>query len=300
MGGLLALILLGAARVPRARLGWTAVAAVVLVGAMLVVVVGPLGMLNSDPYTRRLQLWQRVLPMIEARPLLGWGEDTFGLVFGGYAHGYLPFVIFDRAHSQPLDLAAAQGLLGVVASLFFWVLFWALLMGDGGWRRGENTSILAGLAAYTAWSLVNFDWVPATAVFWLLAGVAWAGGQDEPAPARPRRALALGATALAAVGAFAFGLLPLAADLAAYRSDNSLAVALDPVQSHYHQLLGEDYLHQGRIASAAGELRRATDLGDDDPLAWWQLGDAEQRLGRAAAAAAAHARARQIDPTVGQ
>lgn len=300
LGALLAVTLVFAARLPRARLVWAVPAALLLAAVALALVAGPLGALNADPYTLRLQLWQRVLPMIQARPLLGWGEDTFGLAFGGYAQGYLPHVLFDRAHSQPLDLAAAQGLLGLAASALFWVLFALAILRSGRWRREEGTALMAALAAYTAWSLVNFDWVPATALFWLLAGVAWATGREAGPPRRADRRLASLVTLLAAGAAAIFGILPLAADLAAYRSLNATAVALDPIQAHYHQLLGEDYLGQGRLAPAAGELRLATELGDDDPLAWWHLGDAEQRLGDTAAAAAARARARQIDPTVGE
>ena len=299
LGGALAGILVVAAHLPRARLAWAAAAAVIMLAVAMALVAGPLGALNADPYTLRLQLWQHAIPMIEARPLLGWGEDTFGLVFGSYAHGYLPHVLFDRAHSQPLDLAAAQGLLGLAASAVFWVLFALAVLRSGRWRQEEGPALLAALTAYWTWSVVNFDWAPATAVFWLLAAVAWSSGRPTPAPRARNLPLAVGATALGAAAALAFGILPLAADLAAYRSDLMMAVALDPIQSHYHQLLGEAYLGQGQFASAATELRSATDLGDDDPLAWWELGDAEQHLGHSAAAATAHARARQIDPTVG-
>src|SRR5439155_619903 len=38
------------------------------------------------------------------------------------------------------------------------------------------------MAAYLAWSLLNFDWAPATGPFWLLAGAAWVVvGETSPA-----------------------------------------------------------------------------------------------------------------------
>ena len=50
----------------------------------------------------------------------------------------------------------------------------------------------AACLGYSAWVVFNFDWVPATAAFWLLAGTAWSGvraaeteaGVDAPTACR--------------------------------------------------------------------------------------------------------------------
>jgi MFS family permease len=301
LGALLATLLVLGVRLPRRWLGWGAAAAIlILAAAVLVIVAGPLSGLNGDPFTLRLELWRRVLPMLAARPWSGWGEDTFGLVFGRYSGGFLPGLVFDRAHSQPLDLAAAQGIAGVAALAWFWVAFGLDFLRSGRWRQEENSALLAGLAGYSAWSLVNFDWAPATGLCWLLAAVAWSAGR-RPAPAPspgPNLLLSAGATLVTAAAAVAFGILPVGADLAAYRGDPQQAVALDPIQSHYHQLLGERLLADGRIQAAAAELRRAGELGDDAATDYVELGRAELRLGDKAAAAAAYARAHQLDPNL--
>lgn len=278
--------------------------AVVVIGAVLVtvaglfVVAGPLRGLNADPYTLRLSLWARAIPMIAARPIFGWGEDTFGLVFGRYAGGLLPGISFDRAHSQPLDLAASQGLVGIAAATWFWAVFLLGMVRSERWRVEECIPLLAALLAYWTWAVVNFDWVPATAVVWLLAGVCWsarsaplaeAGGWRLPLP------VALVTGGLALVIAVGFGVLPLAADLAYYAGLPGQAVFLDPPQARYHRVYGEQLVGNGQIAAGAAELRTAGALGDDDAATWVELGDAERKLGHAAAARTDYARAREID-----
>jgi hypothetical protein len=298
-----------AARVPRRWLPLAAAIGACLVLGALALILGPLGSLHSDPLAVRLQLWQRVLPMIGARPFLGWGEDTFGLVFGRYSQGYLPGVTFDRAHSQLLDLAAAQGLAGVAVNGWFWLALAWHSARHGGWRQAERAALLAALAAYWVWATVNFDWAPVTAVAWLLAGVVWSGsapspraaegrGEGEPQRKPHRRPLRLIGCLLSIGVAVAFGVLPVLADVGFYRGDLRTAVALDPLQARYHHALGEQLVAQGDLPGGAAELRRAGDLGDQDANVWVELGQAETRLGHNQAARDAYARAREIDPAV--
>jgi len=300
VGALLASLFVIGLRLPRRMLIAAAVAGAVLVAiAGLVVLAGPLRSLNGDPYTLRLSLWARTLPMILARPLFGWGEDTFGLVFGRYAGGLLPGISFDRAHSQPLDLAASQGLVGIAAATWFWAAFLLRMIRERQWRVEERIPLLGALLAYWTWAVVNFDWVPATAMFWLLAGVCWSAGSDPLEAAEGRRGLprllALVASGVALAVAMVFGVLPLAADMAYYADLPAQAVFLDPLQARYHRALGERLVGQGKVAAGAAELGTAGRLGDDDAATWVELGDAEQKLGNAPAARAAYAQARLID-----
>jgi hypothetical protein len=286
-----------AARTPRRWLPAAGLGALVIGLAAAFLVTGPLGALNADPSAVRVQLWARVLPMLEARPLLGWGEDTFGLVFGAYGKGYLG-VIFDRAHSQPLDLIAAQGVAGLVANAWLWVALGLLVVRGGRWKLEERPALLAAILAYWAWASVNFDWVPATAVVWLLAGVLWSPGAAAREPSNAGRAGAGAIAGLAVIAAIFLGALPVLADAAYYRGDARQAVTLDPLQGRYHRTLGEQLVGRGQLAAGAAELRRAGDLGEQDAQVWVELGDAESQLGHAAAARAAYARARAMDPTV--
>ncbi|HLQ61269.1 MAG TPA: O-antigen ligase family protein, partial [Candidatus Acidoferrales bacterium] len=228
---------LGALLALRLRGLWAAAASaalpLVLAAAFLGLLLTPLRQLNADPGPTRLFLWPDALRLVATRPLAGFGEDTLGLVFGRFLSGdYSPGVIFDRAHSAPLDLAAAQGLLGLLAAAWFWSVWWV-----GVWRQRavEEVAALGGAwIACAVWALLNFDWAPVTGPLWLLAGLAWsavrAGAAGAPAPAlspglswRP-----LAAAGLVLVGSAA-GVLPLAADTLYYSGRPAAAALVDPL-----------------------------------------------------------------------
>ena len=270
---------------PNQRRTVIAAAALALGAAVLLVLFTPLRTLNSDPPSFRIGLWRDSLPVIAVRPLTGWGEDTMGLVFGQHQTAdWVPGRNIDRAHSMPLDLAATQGIIGLGACAWLFGVWWV-----GVWRHREvpETAGLAGAAAaYLASVLLNFDWAPATAAFWLLAGVAWTGPEQpaepfSPLPTRPSSGWAKGVRLLAAGAALAIclglALVPMAADAAYYRGQLDRAGALDPWQPRYMVGSGD-----------VDALRRAAAIGDPDPSTYVALGDAEARAGRSAAAEAAY------------
>ena len=284
-----------------------AIASIAVIGAALVVIVtSPLQFLNDDPSRLRIHLWQDGLRMIAARPLTGWGEDSTGLAFGQFLSGdWSTGVTFDRIHSGLLDTAAMQGLLGVaVSGLVLLILF------RGAWRArfaADVGALAAACIGYTVWVLFNFDWAPATGMFWLLAGTAWsavrsveaeqvmpASAHTPPAgvPALWRSGAAI-ALALAAIG---LGALPLLADTWYLQGRAELAVRIDPLQPRYHWALGQGLVAHGSPAQGVEEMRRAADLGESEPGLYVELGDTEVRLGRFGDARRDYKRALQIDP----
>ncbi|HEY3194001.1 MAG TPA: O-antigen ligase family protein [Candidatus Dormibacteraeota bacterium] len=272
--------------------------------ALMLVVMGPLGALNNDPARSRLQLWPDALRMIAARPITGWGEDATGLVFGRFLSAdYSPGVTFDRVHSGPLDIAATMGLLGLIA--LGWVM---VVLFRGVWQGRFSASVAAFGAAcvgYSVWAVFNFDWAPATGVFWLLAGTAWSGlGGTEAIEATPAAAQGplsskairpLGALGLAVL-AIALGLMPLLADGWYFNGRADLAVVADPLQSRYHWVRGEDLIAAGKAHEGLAELRRAAQLGETEPQLYVELGDEEKALGDPAQARRAYMMALAIDP----
>jgi O-antigen ligase len=291
-----------------------------VVGAALVVIlVSPLRDLNGDPGPTRIHLYQDGLRMVAARPLTGWGQDATGLVLGRFLTGdWSPGVTFDRLHSGLLDLAATQGLLGVLTlGAVVVVLFRGL------WRRrfagaapGTKApaigpmsvgSIAAACIAYTVWVLFNFDWAPATGVFWLLAGVGWSAvgartvRDDAPAPEsielRTRRYVerVVGAIALVLV-AIAFAVMPVLAEAWYAQGRPDLAVRVDPLQSQYHRALGEALLSQDSRVEGLAELRLAARLGATDPALYVEIGDEELRNNDVTQARADYRMALTIDP----
>lgn len=281
------------------------------VGAVLAVVLlvaSPLRTLNSDTGAARVGVWGDALRAAAARPLTGWGEDATGLVFGRYQSAdWEPGDTFDRVHDQPLDLLVTQGVLGSLAALFmwgwFWVRAWSRAAAAAGLSVGSETAgLLGAVAAYGVWSLLNFDWAPATGPAYLLAGLGWGGLANSPGPAAAAHDLARWAGRAAAsvwlVAGLVLAVSPVVADRRHYSGDNRGAVAADPLKAAYHQALGE----QLGVNTAAGlaELRRAFELGDYDYSFNVELGNAALAAGDRALARAAYERADSVyrfDPT---
>jgi O-antigen ligase len=273
--------------------------------ALLFLAAGPMRHLNADTGSARVGVWSDTVRVVAARPLTGWGEEGFGLVFGRYQSAdWEPGHAFDRAHSQPLDLLAGQGVLGLGACVWLWGILW-LRVWRGRLAPGDPVPALGGaLAAYAVWSLVNFDWAPATGPAWLLAGVAWSAvgsrwGRSSVAVALPDRSAsglarlfpALAGTAVGVVS-WVLALPPLVADLHYYDQRPAAAVQAWPWQARYHQALADALQGPERLE----ELRTAARLGSTDPSLWIALGDAEDAAGNHAAARRAWRQALDIYP----
>ena len=317
LAGCLAVVVL-MLRGRKAATGAGVALAIVGVGLMLIVF-SPLRLLNDDPGPSRLHLWPDAIRMIAARPLTGWGEDATGLVYGRFLSGdWAPKV--DRAHSGPLDIAATQGIIGLAA--LAWVMV-ALLRGL--WRRRFAESVgplAAACIGYSVWVVFNFDWVPATGAFWLLAGTAWSAVRtaETTTTTGPSHSARLGPTApfarldgarLApkvrfvsaiagavgvAVAVVGLGFMPLLADIWYYQSRSDLSVIVDPFQGRYHWVLGESLVAIGSTSRGLDQLKLAGRLGESDPQLYVDIGDAQQRLGHTAEASAAYRMALAIDP----
>jgi len=274
--------------VPRRFTVPLAAASAAAVGAgVLFILLSPLRALNDDPAGLRLHLWQDGLRMLAARPLTGWGEETTGLAFGRFlTQDYAGLVTFDRVHSGVLDVAVTQGVLGLAA--LGWVL---VVLFRAAWAKREERDVpalSAALVGYSVWVFFNFDWAPATAAFWLLAGALWssssppgekAGVRGDKDAWRPVAAAGL------VVAAVVFAVLPPLADTWYLQGRADLAVRADPLQAQYHWALG-----------TLPELQKAADLGETDPGLYVQLGDAYLREGDRVNARRAYERALEIDP----
>jgi hypothetical protein len=270
-------------RVSARRVRWAVAGAVAAVALAVVVgLASPLRSLNQDTGSGRVGVWRDTAAMIAARPIAGWGEDSFGVVFGRFqTRDWSPGQSFDRAHSMALDLAASQGLLGLAACSLFFIAVWRTL-----WRRTQVGGLAGAMAAYLAWSLLNFDWAPATGPFWALAGAAWAACEGFSPAELPRSGWWRWAAASAAILAGLALVVPTqAADVAYFLGRPDQAAALDPLQPRYHAAIG-----------ALAGLRRAAALNDPDPTTYVSLGDALRAAGHAQQAQAAYRHALEIYP----
>lgn len=120
---------------------------------------------NLRSWQSRLSLWQGTLRLIAEHPLLGYGPDTFALVFPKYAPVKLNFSerlndIPDRAHNEFLDLAVNIGIPGMLAGTFFFIFLLVvsvrkILSPDPRWLH--MLGIIGGLAALFVNNLFSFS-----------------------------------------------------------------------------------------------------------------------------------------------
>jgi putative inorganic carbon (HCO3(-)) transporter len=119
----------------------------------------------------RLHIWSDTLHVLAARPWVGWGPDTFGLVYPQFQTGdWTPGFIIDKAHSDVLQVAATQGVVGVAAYLALAAAFVVAF-----WRGRSRPGALALLGAWLAYQVplqLDFSWLPSAAPAWLLMAVA--------------------------------------------------------------------------------------------------------------------------------
>ncbi len=101
---------------------------------------------NGGSAAARVAIWAAALPLIAARPLLGYGPETLAPLFASvfppqliYYHGRGVYV--DRAHNLGLDLTLSAGLLGLIA--------FGLLLGWTVWRLWQTPSVELPRAAST-------------------------------------------------------------------------------------------------------------------------------------------------------
>ncbi len=109
--------------------------------------------LNEGSALTRFEIWQAAVRAVKERPILGFGADTFRLVFPHtkpltYTRdaGYLS--VADNVHNYPLQLAAGIGLVGafLLYGLFGWILF---LGAPSAFRRDRGA---AGLIVTGFWA----------------------------------------------------------------------------------------------------------------------------------------------------
>jgi putative inorganic carbon (HCO3(-)) transporter len=119
----------------------------------------------------RLHIWKDTLGLIASRPLLGYGPDNFGIVFPAFQTGsWSRLSVIDESHSEVLQIAATQGVVGLAAFAWLCIAFVRL------WWRGRRQILAGGVLGacigYLLTLLVNFSTVPAALPFWIFIGAA--------------------------------------------------------------------------------------------------------------------------------
>jgi putative inorganic carbon (HCO3(-)) transporter len=190
----------------------------------------------------RLHIWKDTLGLIASRPLVGYGPDNFGLVFPTFQTGsWSRLSLIDESHSELLQIAATQGILGLAPFAWLCIAFLRL------WWRGRKqmlaNGILGACVGYLLTLLVNFSVVPAALPFWIFLGAGTAILQGDAESGAPTHTPHHGRPLWLAAGLFAAALLSV------------VAIGLPSV--------ADSRLHDSLIASAAGDRGRAAILAGD-------------------------------------
>jgi O-antigen ligase/cytochrome c-type biogenesis protein CcmH/NrfG len=279
----------------------------------------------------RLTAWQATLPLIVARPWLGYGPETMRTVFARVFPPQLVYyqgrhVTVDRAHNLWLDLAMSAGLAGVIA-------FGALLVGFGRlawrglwtasdrWERVTWAALTAAIVGHLTDLQFGFDLTASATVFWLTLALGASLGRglvssvlSRAIPSRPTALLPYSLPALALLALI--GLLclrPLLADVAYWRSQETTqpleerqtagvqAVRLWPLEPEYRLGLAWVLMQGADFTAAETQLAAADQLSPDDPKIWAARGElyahwGEAEPGRYVQAEAAYRRALELAP----
>ncbi len=127
---------------------------------------------NGRSVETRLLMWPATVRMIADRPILGYGLETFSLVFPKYAPKELLLLenfqyVADRSHNEFLDIAATTGTFGLAAWILFLsvILFYAL-------RNCDLRSVAAGcgILALLVANQFSFSTTVHWALFWFFVG----------------------------------------------------------------------------------------------------------------------------------
>ncbi len=154
----------------------------------------------------RSNIWVPAIAMWRARPIDGWGVDTFMRVFPAFETGYRPAEVAEQAvpqnaHSEPLTVLATLGAVGLllwVGLLVIWIVaaVRALLIES---RSSPWRLQLAGIAAVATilvYGLFGIPSIPLRMALWMLLALTLPS-RPAPRPAPMRipftpRALAAG------------------------------------------------------------------------------------------------------------
>jgi len=292
---------------------------------------------DSGSTAARLTIWRAVLPLIVARPWLGYGPETLRPVFDRIFPPQLVYYqgrrVVDRAHNLWLDLGVSAGLAGIFS-------FAALLVGFGwlAWHRlftvGDRkgrlprdqrdqalwASLTAAIAGHLADLQFSFTLTASATVFWLALALPipllLPSVREEKEGEAEKVGWFLIPPALATLALiYLVCLRPLLADCAYWQAQQSTrtqgerlaaawrAVRLWPLEPEYRLGLARILLQNGAFTEAETQLAAADQLSPADPEVWVARGELYAYWGkiepsRLAQAEMAYRRALELAPNI--
>jgi tetratricopeptide (TPR) repeat protein/O-antigen ligase len=135
---------------------------------------------------------------IKERPILGWGQENYAIVFDKYydPRMYVDEPWFDRVHNIVFDWWVAGGTLGLLAYLSVLLSFLWVLWKSRAFTLAERSILTGLLAGYFIHNLTVFDNITSYILFGtVLAYIAWRAGEAQNSPRVPLPAVSSRAAA---------------------------------------------------------------------------------------------------------
>jgi O-antigen ligase len=251
----------------------------------------------SAPSTQsRIHLWRAGIRMAADHPVLGVGTDGYLAAFPKYRTSEYWRIEWNgrsaKAHNELIQMAATQGILGLLAGLLVIVFAARAVMLRSRSRdlviRAGAAAVAGALAAFAVQDLASFTVASTGILAAALAG--WATGAAPPEAASPpdRGAKRIAAATLTALWIL-FVLLPWLADAAAAR-----AIPMPPASAARAESM------KRASALAPWDGTHATELGRTLLAGAFSRPDPVERRGAILEARSAFERARRIAPSDGE
>jgi O-antigen ligase/Flp pilus assembly protein TadD len=252
----------------------------------------------------RLTIWRATLPLVSARPMLGYGPETMRVTFARVFPPQLVYyqgrhVTVDRAHNLWLDLWMSTGLVGLAAFVallvgFGWLAWRGQRSASDHWDMARWAALIGAVAGHLADLQFGFDLTASATVFWLVLALAGTfplptfSISEESEQGTQERFGWLPHVLPTLVTIALIGLVcvrPLLADCAYWNSQQGTrspqarligaeqAVNLWPLEPEYHAGLAEIYMQGANPVAAEKHLAAADRLSPDDPQVWVAWGN---------------------------
>lgn len=184
----------------------------------------------------RFMNWGIALKGFEERPILGWGQENYAIVFDRHydPNMYNQEPWFDRVHNIIFDWLIAGGILGLAAYLSLFVAAFWLLYRKSAFKPLERSVLVGILVGYFLHNFFVFDNAVSYIIFTtLLAYIAWRSGVATDAKVLVQKHLPAHLLPFATgAGIVLAGVLVWSINGAAYAQNITLLGALMPDQSN--------------------------------------------------------------------
>src|SRR5690554_3005155 len=129
----------------------------------------------EDGGANRIFIWERVIPLIFERPLLGFGPETLGEVFSDRYYDeiiakYGEERIFDKAHNEYLHIAVTTG----IPSLIIYLAFVFSILRRAFKNKKNNPMIIplmASIIGYLIQAFFNLSIITVAYIYWAFLGI---------------------------------------------------------------------------------------------------------------------------------